>query len=57
MKATLIKTLAVSAALAATLPSGCADFADRPAFAGASTANDGATRIHSPYPDEPPFGN
>jgi hypothetical protein len=59
MKTPPTKALAVSAALAAMLLSGCADFADRPAYAGASTANDGATapRIHSPYPDEPAFGN
>ena len=59
MKTTIIKALVVSAALAAVPLSGCADFGDRPAYAGASTANDGATapRIHSPYPDEPAFGN
>jgi hypothetical protein len=59
MKTTIIKALVISASLAAALVSGCAEFGDRPAVAGASTANDGATapRIHSPYPDEPPFGN
>ena len=59
MNTTLVKALAVSTALAAVLLSGCAEFSDRSAYAGASAANDGATAplLKSPYPYEPPFGN